>query len=371
MTEKKGKSVMSEHQPSMTEWFAEIGEIQESNSFRDEDNAKADRLEVLYQTVGVPYERPEKFAARDLVIPSPAFQKVLKERGNELCAIRLVPTRPNLPKLRNRGMTIQNCYEQWFLKQQIDPDAYVAYVCPHSETLLWSAIFVIGEQAIFGEIVSGLHAQLTHGDARSTVVRFRFDYHSWEWSTRNPEAERQVQRMIALLHVPDKGNQNALRSSLNASFAHDYLRGYFESTVWPDGTVYIIDYNRLLPRYISTPTSVVPRSTGSSGISGIAATAGRARGPVVIVREKDIGIVAFPPGSVLVCENTDVRYLPYMKVASAIVTDRGGILSHAAIIARELKKPCVVGTGRATQIFRSGDIVDVDAVRGVAERILS
>lgn len=361
-----GRSVMSEYQPSMTEWFAEIGEINESNSFRDEDNAKADRLEVLYQTIGVPYERPEQFAVRDLVNPSPAFQNVLRERGDELCAIRLVPIQPNLPKLRNRGMTIRNCYEQWFLRQRIDPDAYIAYVCPHSETLLWSAIFVIGEQAIFGEIVPGLHSQLTHGDARSTVVRFRFDFTSWQWSSRDPEAEQQVQRMVALLHVPDEKKQDALRQSLNASFAKGYLCGYFESTVWPDGTVYIIDYNRLLPRYIPTPTSVISASA-RGGVSGVAATAGRAKGPVVVVREKDVNTVAFPSGSVLVCENTDVRYLPLMKVASAIVTDRGGILSHAAIIARELKKPCVVGTQRATSAFHSGDNVVVDADNGTVE----
>lgn len=369
MTGKKGKSVMTEHQPSMTEWFAQIGEMDESNAFRDEDNTKADRLEVLYQTIGVPYERPEKFAARDLVNPSPAFQKVLRERGDELCAIRLVPTRPNLPKLRNRGMTIRNCYEQWFLKQEIDPDAYTAFVCPHSETLLWSSIFVVGEKAIFGEIVSGLHAQLTHGDARSTVIRFRFDYKSWKWSSRNSEAEQYAQRMVKLLHVPDKSKQDALSGALQATFSHDYLCGYFESTVWPDGTVYIIDYNRLLPRYIPTPFSVTLSSTSSGGVSGIGATVGHAKGPVVIMHEKDIGNISFPSGSVLVCENTDVRYLPYMKIASAIVTDRGGILSHAAIISRELKKPCVVGTLRATTVFRNGDTVVVNAENGIVETI--
>ena len=361
---------MSEHQPSMTEWFADIGEVNESNAFRVEDNMKADRLEVLYQTIGVPYERPEKFLARDLVNPSPEFQKILDERGDELCAIRLVPTRPDLPKLRNRGMTIRRCYEEWLLKQHIDPDAYEAYVCPHSDVLLWSAIFVVSQQAIFGEIVSGLHSQLTHGDSRSTVIRFRFDYSSWEWSSRNAEAEHYVQRMIALLQVTDAKKQKILRGTLQSVFSHDYICGYFESTVWPDEKVYLIDYNRLLPHHIQAPDSVISNTAGDRGVSGMAATTGRARGPVVIVDGNNVGTVDFARGSVLVCENTDVRYLPYMKVASAIVTDRGGMLSHAAIIARELKKPCIVGTQRATGVFHNGEAVEVNADKGIVEIVL-
>jgi len=51
------------------------------------------------------------------------------------------------------------------------------------------------------------------------------------------------------------------------------------------------------------------------------------------------------------------------------VTDEGGITSHAAIIAREMDKPCVIGTRNATKILKDGDLVQVDAVHGVV-RIL-
>jgi pyruvate,water dikinase len=53
-----------------------------------------------------------------------------------------------------------------------------------------------------------------------------------------------------------------------------------------------------------------------------------------------------------------------MQKAAAIVTDQGGILSHAAIVARELKVPCVVGTGNATAILKDDQIVKVDATTG-------
>jgi phosphohistidine swiveling domain-containing protein len=54
-----------------------------------------------------------------------------------------------------------------------------------------------------------------------------------------------------------------------------------------------------------------------------------------------------------------------MQKASAIVTDQGGILSHAAIVARELKKPCIVGAQNATKKLKNGQIVSVDADLGV------
>ena len=58
-----------------------------------------------------------------------------------------------------------------------------------------------------------------------------------------------------------------------------------------------------------------------------------------------------------------------MRNAVAIVTDYGGITCHAAIIARELKKPCIIGTKIATQVLKDGDMVEVDAKNGVIKII--
>jgi len=54
---------------------------------------------------------------------------------------------------------------------------------------------------------------------------------------------------------------------------------------------------------------------------------------------------------------------------SAIVTDEGGMLSHAAIVAREMKKPCIIGTKIATKLFKDGDYIEVDANKGIARKI--
>ncbi len=74
-------------------------------------------------------------------------------------------------------------------------------------------------------------------------------------------------------------------------------------------------------------------------------------------------------GEILVTAMTTPEFLPALKKASAFITDEGGVASHAAITAREMKKPCIVGTKVATQILNTGDLIEVDAITGVV-RIL-
>ena len=350
----------------MTEWFAAIGEVEESNAFREEDNRKVDRLEVLFQEIGLPYERPEQFEARDLFTPSAKFQTILDTRGDELCAIRLVPKLPDLPKLRQRGRTIKECYHDWLLKQEINPENYIAYLCPHSDTLDWSATLVVKPDVIFGEIIRGLHSQLTHGETKETLYQFRYDFNAWQWSEEDAEAKKQIERMIGLLTVQDGEARDRLQDKLQATFTHDVIEGYFEATVWPGDRVYFIDYNRVLPRHFAAPSFTTTKDA-TAAVSGTPALVGKATGRVRIVAAEQIGSVSFEAGDILVTDNTDVRFLPLMKLAGAIVTNRGGILSHAAIVSRELGKPCIIGTKNATTVLKEGDEVEVDAERGVVK----
>jgi phosphoenolpyruvate synthase/pyruvate phosphate dikinase len=73
----------------------------------------------------------------------------------------------------------------------------------------------------------------------------------------------------------------------------------------------------------------------------------------------------FEEGEILVTPMTMPDFLPAMKKSAAIITDEGGVICHAAILARELNKPCIVGTKIATSCLKTGDIVDVDANHGV------
>jgi pyruvate,water dikinase len=61
--------------------------------------------------------------------------------------------------------------------------------------------------------------------------------------------------------------------------------------------------------------------------------------------------------------------MPAIRIASAIVTDEGGLTCHAAIVSRELRIPCVVGTGYASRILKDGDKIAVDANKGIVRKI--
>ncbi len=88
-----------------------------------------------------------------------------------------------------------------------------------------------------------------------------------------------------------------------------------------------------------------------------------ATGAVRVIRDvKEIG--SFQKGEVLVTEITDPDWEPIMKIAAAIVTDKGGRTSHAAIVSRELGIPCVVGCGDATATLHDGEVVTVDCASG-------
>ena len=101
---------------------------------------------------------------------------------------------------------------------------------------------------------------------------------------------------------------------------------------------------------------------GTVGYHGIAK--GKAR--IVFDPKK---IKEFNKGDILITGMTRPEFLPLMEKASAFVTDAGGMLSHAAIVARELKKPCVLATENATKIIKDGDEIEVDANMGIV-RIL-
>jgi phosphohistidine swiveling domain-containing protein len=72
-------------------------------------------------------------------------------------------------------------------------------------------------------------------------------------------------------------------------------------------------------------------------------------------------------GDILVTGMTNPQMVPYIKKAAAIVTDEGGITCHAAIISREMRKPCITGTKNATQLIKTGDMIEVDANEGVVK----
>ena len=103
-------------------------------------------------------------------------------------------------------------------------------------------------------------------------------------------------------------------------------------------------------------------------VTGKVAQKGIVRGIVKVVRSyHDIKYVE--KGQILIANSTHPNYLPAMQKAAAFVTNEGGLISHAAIVAREMKKPCIVGTKNATKMFKDGDLVEVDANKGIIRKV--
>ena len=347
-------------QKSLTEWLEDI-KHKDAAAIRAEDNEKRERLKDLNGVIGLPFDKPVQFEAADLQNNTPGFKKYLQKHGDELCALRLIPKQDNLPKLRMRGKSVKGAYA-WFLEQKLDASKYRADFIPHPPDYSWATIFVVNKHGIQGEIIWGGHHQLTQGfHDEATPMIFRYDFKKWMIHPRNSDALEHLKKLAAFLRVPEAKKRKFLKKELGSSFVNNYLQGYFETTDSSLGT-WFIDYSPALGKMYGKMIIKAPAATRAT-IAGQTGSPGKAEGPVRIV-DPDKLDKSFPKGAILVCEVTTPNYVPLMQKAAAIVTDQGGILSHAAIVARELKKPCIVGTGNATQVLKNGQTVSVNADLG-------
>jgi len=98
-------------------------------------------------------------------------------------------------------------------------------------------------------------------------------------------------------------------------------------------------------------------------LRGVPASGGVVRGPARLVLTMD-DFAKMHPGDVLVCRSTNVSWISLFTVAAAVVTEVGGALSHAAVVAREFGVPAVVATGTALSLLSDGQLVEVDGSAG-------
>ncbi|RWZ78926.1 MAG: hypothetical protein EOT05_04260 [Candidatus Microsaccharimonas sossegonensis] len=84
---------------------------------------------------------------------------------------------------------------------------------------------------------------------------------------------------------------------------------------------------------------------------------------VKVIHSKD-DIDKIDSSDIMVAIGTDFDLLEIMNVCSGIITEEGGLLSHASVVSRELKKPCLIGVANATKLLRDGDSITLDATEG-------
>jgi phosphohistidine swiveling domain-containing protein len=160
-------------------------------------------------------------------------------------------------------------------------------------------------------------------------------------------AERALWSELPDLLNPTPAFRKRLAARTVATFAYRHGKGFFRTGTW-----------------IRERKEVIT----SDDLTGTPSSAGIATGVVRIVHGKP-DFAGFKPGEILVSEMTRPEFLPILRHARAIVTDEGGLTCHAAIVSRELGIPCVVGTRFATRTLKNGDIVEVDATKGIVRTI--
>jgi pyruvate,water dikinase len=133
------------------------------------------------------------------------------------------------------------------------------------------------------------------------------------------------------------------------------------------GRVWLLQVRPVTARPPQPPGTTSPDVTGLPLVRGTGAGRGTATGPARVVRDVD-GFGSVRPGDVLLCRTTDPAWTPLFGVVAAVVTETGGILSHAAIVAREVGIPAVVGAARAMAVVTGGSIVHVDGDAGTVSR---
>jgi pyruvate,water dikinase len=99
-------------------------------------------------------------------------------------------------------------------------------------------------------------------------------------------------------------------------------------------------------------------------ITGTGASPGTVQGQAKVVHDLSEASKV-QRGDILVCEMTMPAWTPLFSTASAVVSDTGGVLSHSAIVAREYRIPCVVGTVVGTSVIKDGMLLTVDGSRGI------
>ncbi|KND47450.1 MAG: pyruvate, water dikinase [Parcubacteria bacterium C7867-004] len=164
-------------------------------------------------------------------------------------------------------------------------------------------------------------------------------------------------------------NHDEIRAGLTGALTPEELQARIEKRAdrkWAvradaEGKAHFIDDPEDI-RYLET---FIPKvGSGTTELKGQIANKGNVQGRAKVIMNLD-EFGKMEQGDVLVTTMTTPDFVLLMQRSCAIVTDIGGMLSHAAIVSREMKKPCIIGTKFATQVFKDGDLLEVDANTGM------
>lgn len=368
----KADVLVTQNMPSLTEWLEKI-QSPGVAEFRNEDIMKYQRLEVLKKHINIPYDKPDYFEAEEVFNYSQRWQDFIKTRQGENCVIKLIPKDPQMPKYRSIGKTLSEYNNEWIPKQKkqiMNPQQYQIEILWHNFEMKGSSIFLINDFGVWGDMVEGVQWQLAQGISGRSPLTFYYDFQNlWfydEEKRKIDDYKYLIMSAIKQLLVIKPQIQYSLEAELQSEFTiHGYLKGYFEFCYWPERGIIFNDYNRIIYRKLSDLRLCITHK--DADLKGLCANPGKTTGLARVI--SDPKTETFNAGEILICKSINLDYLPFMTKSNGIITEQGNILSHLAIISRELKKPCIVSVKNITKRIRSGDKIRLDADKGIIEII--
>jgi len=237
-------------------------------------------------------------------------------------------------------------------------------VSSDQEKIVIEAVFGLGETIVSGEVTPDLYIV----DKTSLAILDK-KVNPQEWQLiKNPggklghEANIKVSVDLDRQAAPKLSDEDIVHLASLGKRIEDLYK-FPQDVEWAkeNGRFYVVQSRPVTA--LKYEVKKAPEIKGHALLQGVAASPGLAVGPVRLVWQAS-EIDRVKNGDILVAEMTSPDYVPAMKRAAAIVTDRGGRTAHAAIVSRELGIPCVVGTESATRILRDDQTVTIDGSRG-------
>jgi len=236
-------------------------------------------------------------------------------------------------------------------------------VTSDASKIVIEAVFGLGEAVVGGEVTPDLYIIDKEG---SKISSKKIGKQAWKL-IKNPAAgDRVANIQVPLLPLEQTQQKLADDDIIQLAKLGEQVEGHYQfpqDIEWAkeDDKLFIVQSRPITT--IKETAEVEFEIRAPVLLTGDKASPGIASGPVKIIYEAS-QIDQVEEGDILVAEVTTPDFVPAMKRAVAIVTDRGGRTAHAAIVSRELGIPCVVGAEQATTTLTDGQIITVDGSRG-------
>lgn len=349
---------------ALADWLRAVSPA-ERDSILAEDSARSHRLKRLKETIDLPIISAVTFPGSATDPPSTQFAEFVAVAQGRY-ALRAFKVGDRDQVFRNRNLPIHQLLT-WLDGLELNLADYELEFSQHLPNE-WATIFVVNESGVLGEFVQGSLRQLTQGgQTAGPSIGFTYDFTDWRVDSSDRRWLERAKALIRHVTVPDGRTRETLVDEFGCRFAAEtVLQGYFEAIGAPDNDIRFIDFNITLGRqfdgwYVGSPTG--PDSAAAGALTGRIASRGRTTAVARVIFD-DRALPTLVGGEVLVCIEPTPDMVALLPKAGGLVADRGGVLSHASIVCRELGIPCVVATHNATEVIEDGASVTVDADAG-------